>query len=154
MEDNTERYKAKIEEIFKNLELEKRLKEANKEEEQYQASLPNKSSKKRTVKAEYVDETSDKAIQEFCKRKALEELEIVREAFLEFQEVIRDLVILDQLTPQIAEFAQYAASIVELIDEDLDAQPNFGEDTQYKLAAIKKIKAQLFARLYNKYKKR
>lgn len=156
-QDNTEKYKSKIEEIFANLDTER---ERSRVTTSYTASedttdeAPRQQSLKRTVRQESLNDDSDQAIQEFCKRKALEELEIVREVFLQFQDELKNLVVLDQLVPQIQEFAEYAISLVELVDEDLDNDEDLSPDVRYKLEAIKNIKAQFFASLYNKYKKK
>jgi hypothetical protein len=156
-QDNTEKYKKKIEEIFANLDVEKEKREAEeygKHMEAYSEAASKEERGKRTVEKERLDDDSETSIQEFCRRKGLEELEIVRQAFVDFQDELKDLIVFEQLVPQIAEFAQYAISLMELVDEDLDTEHELDPEIQYKLETIRKIKAQLFTSLYNKYKKK
>ena len=84
---------------------------------------------------------------------ALDELETVREAFVAFQEQIGDLAIFQFVYPEIEEFVDFCLDLVELVEDDFDAESLRGESlAQYQ--KIQKLRARILSAMYMKYKKK
>jgi hypothetical protein len=84
---------------------------------------------------------------------ALEELDIVREAFLNFQEQIGDLAIFQFIYPEIEEFVEFCLDLVELVEDDFDVETLQGK-TLEQYQKIQKLRARILSAMYMKYKKK
>ena len=95
------------------------------------------------------DLTTDK--EEFAKRKALEELEHIRVAFLELQDKVRGLMLFNYMTSCFQQFADYASDLMEVIEDEID-ETMLTPDSLKKYKSIKKLRAQILNNVYNRYK--
>lgn len=90
----------------------------------------------------------------FCIDKISMELLETRSAFIDFQEVLADLALSEFLYPAVENFANFASSIAELFEGDLDSvdTKDASPATIKKLEHLKKLKAQILSDIYLKYK--
>lgn len=93
-----------------------------------------------------------KEMVEFATEKALEELEMLCDAFLAFQETICDLAVTQYLTPQIEYFAEQCQDMADLIENKIDPT-KLSEENQKKFRELQKLRARVLASIYQKYKK-
>lgn len=130
-----EKYKKMIEDIFDNLDTSKY--------------------KFKPIKKDVEETNSDTA--KFCKEMALEEFERIRELFIEFQENINEYAVSEYLVPAIQSFANFAAALVSVVEnEDIKQLDSniLDSSTAEKMQQLKKLRAQIFSSVYNKYKKK
>lgn len=127
-----EQYKKIVEDIFEQIDKNKIL---NNDMSSIKKIFPDKNS-----------------VVDFCREKALEELELVRSAFVEFQNKISDLVLVDFLDFQIDEFAKYAVSLSDVIEDDFD-ETKLSPSSLEKYKFLKQLRAQIFSDIYNQYNK-
>lgn len=131
MEHDIERFKKIVDNIFESME-------SVVEEQKKVPALPALTS----------GEAND-----FAKQKALEEMEQVRVAFLEFQDKVRDLMMFNYMTSSFEQFAEYASDMNEVIEDQID-ETKLTPETLKKYKSIKKLRAQILSNVYNRYKKK
>lgn len=125
-DEDIERFKGRVEDIFESLMIEKRNQDKKK--------ISYNSSEK-------------------CIEKAYEELEFIRTKFIEFQDSISELAIAEYVMPAIEQFAIYAASISQVLNDDyIDEEIEMNEIDKRKLKDLKKFKAQILSSINNRYK--
>lgn len=93
---------------------------------------------------------NDGHITEFCKKKALEELEQIRLAFIEFQTSISDLALAQYFDSKIDDFAQHAVSLNDIIEDDMNVD-SLNPNALFKYKRLKQLRAQIFSDIYMKY---
>jgi hypothetical protein len=95
--------------------------------------------------------SESKTVTEFATAMAMEELEQIRAAFIEFQERVSSLMLYNYMTTPFEQFAEYASDLTEAINDHID-ESKLTPDTLKKYKSIKKLRAQILANIYNKYK--
>lgn len=87
---------------------------------------------------------------EYSKFKALNELEGIRTEFVKFQENIKPYVLSEYFVAQLEEFARYAVSINNMIEDSIreeELSPAYKE----KYSFVKKLRAQILSSVYKHY---
>lgn len=87
-----------------------------------------------------------------AKALALEELETIRLAFIEFQEKTNELILYNYMTGPLSIMAKYAEDLTALVEDDID-EAKLSPDSLMKYNSIKKLRAQILGNVYKKYKK-
>lgn len=107
----------------------------------------DKKAKSQEIKEDVVeDEASTFAIS-----KALEEMELIRQAFLEFQESVSGCVVLEYLYEELEEFANACMDMVELIENDIKTE-NLSPTGQAYYTKMQKFRTSLLSAMLKKYK--
>ena len=130
MEKEIDKFKKIVDEIFENLD---KLKDKEGK------SIINS----KTVKFKSNEEKA--AIE-----KAMEELEEIRLAFLDFQSRIQNFVLFNYMTSLLEQFAEYASNLVEIIVNNID-ESKLTTDSLVKYKSIKKLRIQILSSIHNKY---
>lgn len=89
-------------------------------------------------------------LDEMCMRKALDEMDAVREAFFDFQRSIQSLAIFNFMDVGIEQFATYAVYLEKVIKDDIDKE-GLSEATTEEYSILKKLRAQIMSEMYNLY---
>ena len=84
---------------------------------------------------------------------ALNELEEVRDAFLDFQDDIEDLAIFEFIYPKIEDFVESCLDLIEIMEDDFDADALEGK-TLEQYQNMQKLRARILSAMYIKYKKK
>lgn len=88
---------------------------------------------------------------DYATEKALEELELLRLAFLDFQEQIASLVVYQYLTPQIEYLGEQCLDMAELIQNEID-QAKLSSEGKEKFNELQRLRARILASVYQKYR--
>lgn len=132
MEDS-EIYKKMIEDIF---EISTKI-------------LENNAKKPKTVSSRESKMNKD-TVDEICMRKALNEIDAVREAFFEFQRSIQSLALFNFMDVGIEQFATYAVYLEKVIKDDIDKE-GLSPAIMEEYNILKKLRAQIMSEMYNMY---
>lgn len=132
MEDS-EIYKKMIEDIF---EISTKILESN--------------AKKPKTISSHESKMNKDTIDEICMRKALNEIDAVREAFFEFQRSIHSLALFNFMDVGIEQFATYAVYLERVIRDDIDKE-GLSPATMEEYNILKKLRAQIMSEMYNTY---
>ena len=84
--------------------------------------------------------------------KAFEELEEIRQAFLEFQHRIKELELYEDIKPNIGMTADGLEAMHELMRNDVD-ETQLSPEVKKEYIRAQKVRAKILARIYNKYYK-
>ncbi len=91
-------------------------------------------------------------LEDFSKDKAFEELNKIRNAFIEFQDKIHELVMFDYISDPVNLFAELGSDLSRLIGNEVDLS-SFNEEYKNKYEDLKVLRAEILTKIYNKYKK-
>ncbi len=150
MEDRIEHFKGIVDSIFKSLDdTESKIKDKI-GTGGIRKRLDPKRVEEELDKEIIIDDNSNMA--EECLQLALDELETVRAAFLEFQEKVEDLAIFQFIYPQVEEFVDFCLDLIELMENDFDVNSLTGESLK-KYQKIQKLRARILSAIYMKYRK-
>lgn len=138
MSDELEKYKKLVDNILDNMEVDKERKK----------STPQQSDKNVPDKPLKFSSEEEK----FAVEKALDEIEQIRLAFLDFQEKVQNLMMFNYMMSPIEQFAEYASNLIELIENNID-ESKLAPDSLRKYKRIKQLREQIITNIYNKYKK-
>ena len=138
MSDELEKYKKLVDNILDNMEIDKERKKSTLQ--QSDKSVPDKPLKFSSEE------------EKFAVEKALDEIEQIRLAFLDFQEKVQNLMMFNYMMSPIEQFAEYASNLIELIENNID-ESKLAPDSLRKYKRIKQLREQIITNIYNKYKK-
>lgn len=138
MSDELEKYKKLVDSILDNMEIDKERKKST--SQQSDKSVPDKPLKFSSEE------------EKFAVEKALDEIEQIRLAFLDFQEKVQNLMMFNYMMSPIEQFAEYASNLIELIENNID-ESKLAPDSLRKYKRIKQLREQIITNVYNKYKK-
>jgi len=138
LSDELEKYKKLVDNILDNMEVDKERKKST--PQQSDKSVPDKPLKFSSEE------------EKFAVEKALDEIEQIRLAFLDFQEKVQNLMMFNYMMSPIEQFAEYASNLIELIENNID-ESKLAPDSLRKYKRIKQLREQIITNIYNKYKK-
>lgn len=138
MSDELEKYKKLVDNILDSMEIDKERKKST--SQQSDESVPDKPLKFSSEE------------EKFAVEKALDEIEQIRLAFLDFQEKVQNLMMFNYMMSPIEQFAEYASNLIELIENNID-ESKLAPDSLRKYKRIKQLREQIITNVYNKYKK-
>lgn len=138
MSDELEKYKKLVDNILDSMEIDKERKKST--PQQSDESVPDKPLKFSSEE------------EKFAVEKALDEIEQIRLAFLDFQEKVQNLMMFNYMMSPIEQFAEYASNLIELIENNID-ESKLAPDSLRKYKRIKQLREQIITNVYNKYKK-
>lgn len=138
MSDELEKYKKLVDNILDSMEIDKERKK----------STPQQSDENVLDKPLKFSSEEEK----FAVEKALDEIEQIRLAFLDFQEKVQNLMMFNYMMSPIEQFAEYASNLIELIENNID-ESKLAPDSLRKYKRIKQLREQIITNVYNKYKK-
>jgi hypothetical protein len=143
MSDVIQRYKEQVDKLFESI---------SKSDAAREKTEQGQEKKKRLRDPEPTPLQTDKDIEGFAKEKALQELDKIREAFLDFQEETKDLVMFNYMFPYIEAIAQWGIDLADVFEDNFD-ESKLDPDTLKKYKSIKNLRAQILSKIYNRYKK-
>jgi hypothetical protein len=150
-EEKLERFKQIVDSIFDKLEdTENKIKERKVPTGPIRKRLDEKKAASELDKEIVVDPD---APQNEVVDLALDELEMVRQAFLTFQEQTEDLAIYQFIYPAVEEFVEFCLDLVELVEDDFDVENLHGKSLE-QYQKIQKLRARILSAMYMKYKKK
>ncbi len=111
----------------------------------------DKDERPRPVIDHLVPKENKEAINAYIK-KATEELELIRLAFLDFQESISELVVYPYVYHQIQEFGEACMDLVEVLNNDFDTG-KMSDKGKKDYEKLKKLRANILSSIRQKYSK-
>lgn len=112
-------------------------------------SIKNIGSKKDSEKKDIILEKYSENKEELYAEKAVEEMNSIKEAFIEFQSTVSTLACWPYMEPTVEQFAIYASSLTTLLEDGVPKLSTLEEET--KAVELNKLRDKMLTSIKKKY---